>query len=51
MDDTDRSHGLVAMPARVSGLHHTLVRALVRGEELDHVSAEFKAVIKLVLAS
>lgn len=34
----------------VSGLHHTLVRALVRGEELDHVSAEFKAVIKLVLA-
>lgn len=34
----------------VSGLHHTLVRALVRGEELDRVSAEFKAVMKLVLS-
>jgi AcrR family transcriptional regulator len=34
----------------VSGLHHTLVRALVRDEALDGVSAEFKAVIKLVLA-
>jgi AcrR family transcriptional regulator len=34
----------------VSGLHHTLVRALVRGEELDRVSAEFKAVVKLVLS-
>ncbi|MBS1878309.1 MAG: TetR/AcrR family transcriptional regulator [Actinobacteria bacterium] len=34
----------------VSGLHHTLVRALVRGEELDRVSYEFKAVIKLVLS-
>jgi len=34
----------------VSGLHHTLVRALVRGEELDRVSSEFKAVMKLVLS-
>jgi AcrR family transcriptional regulator len=34
----------------VSGLHHTLVRALVRGEELGRVSYEFKAVMKLVLA-
>jgi AcrR family transcriptional regulator len=34
----------------VSGLHHTLVRALVRGEELDRASAEFKAVMKLVLS-
>jgi AcrR family transcriptional regulator len=34
----------------VSGLHHTLVRALVRGEELDRVSYEFKAVMKLVLS-
>ena len=34
----------------VSGLHHTLVRALVRGEELGRVSAEFKAVMKLVLS-
>src|SRR4051794_34640386 len=34
----------------VSGLHHTLVRALVRGEELDRISAEFKAVMKLVLS-
>lgn len=34
----------------VSGLHHTLVRALVRDEELDRVSAEFKAVMKLVLS-
>jgi len=34
----------------VSGLHHTLVRALVRGEELDRVSAEFKAVMTLVLS-
>lgn len=35
----------------VSGLHHTLVRALLRDEDLDRVAAEFKAVIKLVLAS
>jgi AcrR family transcriptional regulator len=34
----------------VSGLHQTLVRALVRGEGLDPVSNEFKAVIELVLA-
>jgi AcrR family transcriptional regulator len=34
----------------VSGLHHTLVRALVRGEELGPVSSEFKAVMKLVLS-
>jgi len=34
----------------VSGLHHTLVRALVRDEELGRVSAEFKAVMKLVLS-
>ena len=34
----------------VSGLHQTLVRALVRGEDLDRVSAEFKAVMKLVLS-
>ena len=34
----------------VSGLHQTLVRALVRGEDLDRVSYEFKAVIKLVLS-
>jgi AcrR family transcriptional regulator len=29
----------------VSGLHQTLVRALVRGEDLDRASYEFKAVI------
>src|SRR6201996_540309 len=34
----------------VSGLHQTLVRALVRGEDLDRVSAEFKAVMTLVLS-
>jgi AcrR family transcriptional regulator len=34
----------------VSGLHQTLVRALVRGEGLDRVSYEFKAVMKLVLS-
>lgn len=34
----------------VSGLHHTLVRALVRGEELERVSSEFKAVMLLVLS-
>jgi AcrR family transcriptional regulator len=34
----------------VSGLHQTLVRALVRGEDLDRVSYEFKAVIRLVLS-
>lgn len=34
----------------VSGLHHTLVRALERGEDLDRVAAEFKAVMKLVLS-
>jgi AcrR family transcriptional regulator len=34
----------------VSGLHHTLVRALVRDEEIERVSYEFKAVMKLVLA-
>jgi AcrR family transcriptional regulator len=34
----------------VSGLHQTLVRALVRGEDLDRASYEFKAVIKLVLS-
>jgi AcrR family transcriptional regulator len=34
----------------VSGLHQTLVRALVRGEDLDRASYEFKAVVKLVLS-
>jgi AcrR family transcriptional regulator len=34
----------------VSGLHQTLVRALVRGEDLDRVSYEFKAVMALVLS-
>ena len=34
----------------VSGLHHTLVRALVRDEELGRVASEFKAVMKLVLS-
>ncbi len=34
----------------VSGLHQTLVRALVRGEDLDRASYEFKAVIKSVLS-
>ncbi|MBS1885919.1 MAG: TetR/AcrR family transcriptional regulator [Actinobacteria bacterium] len=34
----------------VSGLHQTLVRALVRGEDLGRASYEFKAVIKLVLS-
>jgi AcrR family transcriptional regulator len=34
----------------VSGLHQTLVRALVRGEDLDHASYEFKAVIKAALS-
>ncbi len=34
----------------VSGLHQTLVRALVRGEDLAPASAEFKAVMKLVLS-
>jgi hypothetical protein len=33
----------------VSGLHQTLVRALVRGEDLDRAGYEFKAVIRLVL--
>ena len=35
----------------VSGLHQTLVRALVRDEDLDRVSYEFKAVIKSALAA
>lgn len=34
----------------VSGFHHTLVRALVRGDELDRVTYEFKAVMRLVLS-
>ncbi len=34
----------------VSGLHQTLVRALVRGEDLGRVSYEFKAVIKAALS-
>ncbi len=34
----------------VSGFHHTLVRALVRDEDLERVSYEFKAVMKLVLS-
>ncbi|HJZ35236.1 MAG TPA: TetR/AcrR family transcriptional regulator [Solirubrobacterales bacterium] len=34
----------------VSGLHQTLVRSLVRGEDLGPASAEFKAVMKLVLS-
>src|ERR1700742_2749099 len=34
----------------VSGLHQTLVRALVRGEDLGRVSYEFKAVIRLALS-
>jgi AcrR family transcriptional regulator len=33
----------------VSGLHQTLVRALIRGEDLGRVSYEFKAVMKSVL--
>ena len=34
----------------VSGLHQTLVRALVRGEDLGPASYEFKAVIKSALS-
>src|ERR1700755_890665 len=34
----------------VSGLHQTLVRALVRGEDLDRASYEFTAVIRSALA-
>jgi len=34
----------------VSGLHQTLVRALVRGEDLGRASYEFKAVIKSALS-
>jgi AcrR family transcriptional regulator len=34
----------------VSGLHQTLVRALVRGEDLGPVSYEFKAVMKAALS-
>jgi AcrR family transcriptional regulator len=34
----------------VSGLHQTLVRALVRGEDLGRVSYEFKAVITAALS-
>jgi AcrR family transcriptional regulator len=34
----------------VSGLHQTLVRALVRGEDLGRASYEFKAVMKSVLS-
>jgi AcrR family transcriptional regulator len=34
----------------VSGLHQTLVRALVRGEDLDRASSEFKAVMKSALS-
>lgn len=34
----------------VSGLHQTLVRALVRGEDLGRVSYEFKAVIRAALS-
>ncbi|HEX4305723.1 MAG TPA: TetR/AcrR family transcriptional regulator [Solirubrobacterales bacterium] len=34
----------------VSGLHQTLVRAIVRGEDLDRVSYEFKAVIRAALS-
>jgi AcrR family transcriptional regulator len=34
----------------VSGLHQTLVRALVRGEDLDRATYEFKAVIKSALS-
>lgn len=34
----------------VSGLHQTLVRALVRGEDLEGVTYEFKAVIKAALS-
>jgi len=34
----------------VSGLHQTLVRALVRGEDLGRASYEFKAVLKSVLS-
>lgn len=34
----------------VSGLHQTLVRALVRGEDLDRASYEFRAVIKAALS-
>jgi AcrR family transcriptional regulator len=34
----------------VSGLHQTFVRALVRGDDLDRATYEFKAVIKSALA-
>src|SRR6185312_12339454 len=34
----------------VSGLHQTFVRALVRGDDLDRATYEFKAVIKAALA-
>ena len=34
----------------VSGLHQTLVRALVRGEDLARVTPEFKTVIRAALA-
>ena len=34
----------------VSGLHQTLVRALVRGEDLDRAAYEFKAVIRSALS-
>jgi AcrR family transcriptional regulator len=34
----------------VSGLHHTLVRALLREEDLDRVAVEFKTVVALVLS-
>jgi AcrR family transcriptional regulator len=53
--DSARDPGVEAVSVEraymlVSGLHQTLVRALVRGEDLDRVSYEFKAVIKLVLS-
>ena len=35
----------------VSGLHQTLVRALVRGEDLGPASYEFKAVIRSALSA
>ena len=34
----------------VSGLHQTLVRALVRGEDLDRAAYEFKAVMRSALS-
>lgn len=34
----------------VTGLHQTLIRALVQGDDLDEMASEIKAVMKLVLS-